>query len=313
VRFSKIDVAQPADAARPRDPAEAIELEILGPLPAGARLADCGVTRFSPYNANDDEGGCGPAAGYYEEVEIGDLLVPPSRRVVLGLPGSAVYPWPSVSGQSFSVLHDGPDYLVLRGPQGEPRSVVAYPSPERPTILPGCNLFAGVAEILPADAPTSAEPPRDQVLVRCSGGWGLVPLAAVAWGQPTRCPAAEVAAPPDTPEQAGGGAGAPDLPEGGSAGVAGRGGAPVVTELDPGPTPTCGCRLAPDSPGDRRGAALLLGLAGLAARRRGARGGGARSSGGASSFPWEGAGGQNARHGAPRDRSRHHRHDGPPA
>jgi hypothetical protein len=305
VRFSKINVAQPGAASSPRDPSEAVEIEVLGPLPAeDARLADCGVTRFSPYNANDDRGGCGPAAGYYAEVAVGDLVIPPSRRLVLGLPGSAVFPWPSASGQPFSILHDGPDYLALRGPEGELRAAVAYPSPDGPSILPGCALFSGIAEAIPADEPTATDPPRDQALVRCGGGdWQLIPLAEVAWGRPTRCPArgAADASPPEPAGEAGaagsGGGGA-------GGGAAGRGGAVAVTELDPGLEPTCGCRLAgPGARGDRGAVGLLLALAGLAgfARRR------------ASSFPLEGAGGQNARHGAPRDRSRHHRHDGPPA
>jgi hypothetical protein len=315
-RFSKIDVAQPDGPSQPRDPSEAVEIEVLGPVPEGGRLADCGVTKFSPYNANDDQGGCGIAAGYYAEVSVGDLLVPASRRLVLGLPGSAVFPWPSASGQAFSVLHDGPDYLALRGPAGEVRAAVAYPSPDKPSILPGCALFGGVAEVLPADEPTATDPPRDQAIVRCAGGdWRLLPLTAVAWGQDARCPETDTGLAGHDPGTAGS-AGVADHAAEAGGGPGGGGGAAVVADLDPGPAPGCGCRLTPTEARGPGWGALLAAFAGLAGRRgKGARRprGGRRSDRDASCFPPEGAGGQNARHGASRDRSRHDGHDGTPA
>lgn len=187
VRIDKLDVDQPDRAGAPRDTSEAVELFVTGG--EGHTLGACGVHKLSPFNANTTGQGCGPSAGYYNEVDVSSIVVPPSGRVVIGNIPEATRPLAT----SASALQNGPDFIALRDAAGYIVSSVSYPA-QSGGPWASCAAFMG-AEILPADTSKSGSSKSNNVLVRCPGaGWALLPEIAARWGQAPDCAAVT---PPD--------------------------------------------------------------------------------------------------------------------
>ena len=186
VRFSKVDVAQPA-TTEVRDAREAVELAVLGDPPVGATLATCGVMTFSPYKAGSKTqvNACGEGAGTYGEVVIGHLPVPSPPFVLLAQRPDADSPL-SVS-KSAGLLSNGPDYLALRDERGLVVDAVAYPSAAAPAFYPSCAGWEGAA-YLPAGEDAAKKGVQNQIAVRCPDGhWAALPEGQVTWRAPASC------------------------------------------------------------------------------------------------------------------------------
>jgi hypothetical protein len=230
VRFSKVDVAQPATVTNPtRDSREAVELFVEGSIPADATLATCGVTTFAPYRAGSksEVSLCGSTAGAYGEVAIGHLPVPFPPYVLLAQRPDADSPL-SVS-KSSALLSNGPDYLTLRDETGAVVDAVMYPAPAAPAFYPSCPGFEAAAP-LPACEDAAKKGTANTLALRCEdGSWMAFPDTEVAYRAPAPppCGPAGVAPTDDVEAGAGGAAGAGAESAGGGAtggaGAAGEG------------------------------------------------------------------------------------------
>jgi MYXO-CTERM domain-containing protein len=191
VRLHKIDLNQPDPPGAPKDAFEAVELRVDGPiLPGTTTLADCGVTTVSPFDADATAGVCGAKAGYYNELSVGDLVIPASGFVVVGNIPASDRPWNNKDGAPATVIQNGPDYLALRGPDGGIVDAVSYADNDAPDLYADCATFASATKI-PADANTKDSPALNQVLALCQDGtWKLLLEAEIAWKSPNPCGAA---------------------------------------------------------------------------------------------------------------------------
>jgi hypothetical protein len=191
VSFHKLDLNEPDAATGPKDTAEVVELQIKGSFTAGkTTLADCGVDRLSPYGANADAatGVCGAKAGTYNEIAIGELVIPASGYVVIGNIPSADKPLVDDKGAAAAVLKNGPDYLTLRASDGTVVAEVSYPDNSAPDVYAACDPAPG-AEKIPADDNGGTE---NRVLVRCpDDSWLLLPEAQITWKADNVCPASQ--------------------------------------------------------------------------------------------------------------------------
>lgn len=237
VRFSKVDVAQPATVSTPiRDTREAVELFVEGEIPADATLATCGVVSFAPYRAGSksEVSLCGSTAGTYGEVAIGHLVVPFPPYLLLAQRPDADSPL-SVSKTS-AILSNGPDYLTLRDASGAIVDAVMYPAPAAPTFYPDCPGFASAAP-LPACEDPSKKGTTNAIALRCEdGSWQALPDTEVAYRAPAPPPCgpqpAPVEAEPGDGETTPDGSAPVDNESAGAAGNAGAG-----TDPDEGSAP----------------------------------------------------------------------------
>jgi hypothetical protein len=226
VRFSKVDVAQPATALHAtKDSRETVELFVEGAIPDGATLASCGVTTFAPYRAGSktEVSLCGSTAGSYGEVAIGHLLVPFPPYLLLAQRPDADSPL-SVSKTS-ALLSNGPDYLTLRAEDGTIVDAVSYPAPAAPGYYPDCPGFEAAA-LLPACEDSSKKGIPNTLALRCEdGSWMEFPDTEVSYRAPAPAPCGP--APAATNESAGGAGedlGEPAAVDGGAGGSGGSSG-----------------------------------------------------------------------------------------
>ncbi|MCS6898274.1 MAG: lamin tail domain-containing protein [Myxococcales bacterium] len=189
VRFHKIDLNQPDPPGAPKDAFEAVELQVEGAFQAGVTtLASCGVATVNPFDAAaSDAGVCGAKAGYYHELAVGDLVIPASGFVVVGNIPASDRPWNNADGTPATVLQNGPDYLVLRGPDGGIIDAISYADNDAPDLYADCAQFSSAMKI-PADANTKDSPALNQVLALCQDGtWKLLLESQITWKSPNPC------------------------------------------------------------------------------------------------------------------------------
>lgn len=226
VAFSKLDYDQVgADDGR----LEIVELRA-AVASHGQTLGACGVTRLVPW----DGATCAPESAA-RAVELTDVVIPSSGRVVLARAGATPRADATASAKSGSWLENGPDLLVLEGPLG-PLAALGYGA--KHACAPGPHVVdAGV------DAETTAG--AEHWLLECADGWRRLPRVEAELGEATTCPP-----PADT----------------GAAGASGAGGAASVT-VDGGvaPSPACAARVVKldvTQPGGDRAEAVEIELTG---------------------------------------------------